>query len=182
MNTLKRFVWIGLAILGGVASATSTARAQGYGEPPIPAAKGWDNYRLTPISSHPGFSGNYIKDPTIMCPWNVRAEFSGQGWHSFERINIAKFDFMLSISLIENLEIGADMPLMLLQPDGNQPEHKGIGGISAYGKYRLLRLRVSDRDPGQRHGAVRHAAESALRDGLHQRRPQSVRFDPAQVR
>jgi len=130
MNTLKRFVWIGLAILLG--SVASVAHAQID-----------DHYRLSTLSVQPGFSGNWIKDPTILCPWNLRAEFSGQGFHAFERINYIKYDFILSVSPLENLELGADMPLVVLQPE-EDPEHKGIGDVSAYAKYKLIKTEMFD--------------------------------------
>lgn len=136
MNTLKRFVWIGLAV---ALAASSSAWAQDI----APDGVG-DQYRLTAIRAQPGFSPNYIKDTTIMCPWNLRAEFSGTGWHAFERTNYNNFDFLMSISLIEGLEVGADMPLVLIQPEDPYPDSKGIGDVSAYIKYRILHTDMLD--------------------------------------
>lgn len=135
MNTLKRFVWIGLAMV--VASAGSWAHAgevTGVG----------DQYRLSTITVQPGFSGNFIKDTTILCPWNFRAEFSGEGWRKFERMNVDKYDFVLSLSPFKDLELGADLPLMNLAPEGANPEAFGVGQVSAYAKYRVLQTEMFD--------------------------------------
>lgn len=126
MNTLKRFVWIGLAAMLVVA-ASSSARAQVSRD-----------FRLSPMSVHPFFSGNYLKDAATVCPWSLRAEFSGQSWRKFEGIDIQRYDFLLSIGLFPGMEIGADLPVNYLNGLPGNGDVKGVGDVSAWAKYDFL--------------------------------------------
>jgi len=153
MNALKRFVWIGLATVGIALASPALADVT-------------NEYRLSPMSVHPFFSGNYIKDAATLCPWNVRAEFSGQGWHNFERINIQRYDWLLTIGLFPGSEIGADLPLNYLDGSDGVPDVKGIGQVSAWAKYDFMHLLDENGDPDLNLTAgFEYVADSAENDG-----------------
>jgi hypothetical protein len=131
MKTLERFVW---AL--GIVAVVSGARA----------AEVTDNHRLSPLHIEPGFSGNYIKDASVLAHKQLRAEFGGMSFPHYRLVEIRVYDFIASYGLWPNLEVGVDVPLVNLVPSRRVPDLGGepaeqeqdVGDVSVYGRYRLF--------------------------------------------
>lgn len=126
MKALKRCVWVIVALL-----SASTVMAR--------EARVTDSFRLSPLRVEPGFSGNYLKDAATVAHKQVRAEFSGQSFPRFERIEIRNYDFIATYGIWPKAEVGVDVPVLNVVPrDEGFSQELGVGDISVWGKYKLM--------------------------------------------